>query len=197
MQRVFDPKCRPEEYQQQGKSYPFPDLTQELCPQCLSDLLKRHGFYSRWLCAIGFSGEIRIRRFLCKTCGKTVSLLPSFAHPRMSHSILFIIVVLSRFYLDEASVTQALKIFYQDTGQCCSRQLLGQFRKRFQENLNRLIMEIIALMRLKSPLVTAPVEKQRQRARQLLEYIQSLNSEDVSLKLFELSRTTYLTAIAN
>jgi hypothetical protein len=193
---MFDAGCNPEEYQRQDKSYPFPDLAEELCPHCRSALLKKHGFYTRWLCDIAFNGDILIRRFICKACGKTVSLLPSFAHPRASYGIAFIIAVFHLFYLDEMSVTQVVKAFRDNKGHHCSRQLLRQFRIRLKENLNRLIMEVIALLRLKSPPVTVPMGEKKKRARQFLECIYSFDPKDVLLKLFERSGITLLAALA-
>ena len=49
MQKIFDAKVAAGEYQSQGKDYLYPDLTGDLCPQCKGDLLRRHGFYSRYL----------------------------------------------------------------------------------------------------------------------------------------------------
>ena len=79
----------------------------------------------------------------------------------------------------------------------CTRQLLRQFIRRFEKNLNRLVMESVALLKLQAPLVTAPSGEERKRGRQFLECIQSYNPEDVSLKLFERSRTTFLTPLTN
>ena len=197
MQNIFDPGCSPEEYQKQGKAFPCPDLTKRLCPQCKAALLKKHGFYSRWLCVIGFSGGILVRRFICKKCKKTVSLLPSFAHPRMSYGIQYVMAALKLFYLNELTVTQATQAFQNDTGLNCPRQLLRQFRIRLKENLNRLITEIIVLLKLQSPPVTAPANEKRERARQFLECIQSYDPQDVSLKLFERSGTTFLAPLTN
>jgi len=197
MQRIFDSKCSPKEYQQQGKEYPYPDLTKELCPQCQASFLKLHGFYVRWLCAEDFSGYIFIRRYICKECGKTVSLLPSFAHPRMGPSIEFILGVLRLFYLEALSVAKTVQTFWKLTGLLCSRQLFRQIRVRFEGNLHRLVMEIIAWLKLELPPVTAPNEEKRKRARQFLEYIHSFDPKDVSLKLFERSGTTFLTSLSN
>jgi hypothetical protein len=49
------------------------------CPQCpaLQPLIA-HGFYSRTLAEAGFDGSIRVRRYLCRSCRRTVSLLPQF-----------------------------------------------------------------------------------------------------------------------
>lgn len=47
------------------------------CPQCLAkEPLTAHGFYRRTIVDEGFDGVIRIRRYLCRVCLRTVSLLP-------------------------------------------------------------------------------------------------------------------------
>jgi hypothetical protein len=114
----------------------------------------------------------------------------------MAHGIIFIISLLRRFFLELQSTTQTVKTFQEDTGLHCSRQLLRQFRIRFEKNLNRLIMETTALLAPKAPIVTAPAAEKRQRARQFLEYILSYDPEDVSRKLFERSGTTLLSPLA-
>ena len=50
------------------------------CPQCQAQhSLIAHGFYSRTLVDAAFDGSIRVRRYLCRSCKRTVSLLPEFA----------------------------------------------------------------------------------------------------------------------
>jgi transposase-like protein len=50
------------------------------CPQCQAHhSLTAHGFYSRTLVDAEFDGSIRVRRYLCRSCKRTVSLLPEFA----------------------------------------------------------------------------------------------------------------------
>jgi hypothetical protein len=50
------------------------------CPQCqAAQGLTAHGFYRRSLVDAGFDGWIRVRRYLCRCCKRTVSLLPQFA----------------------------------------------------------------------------------------------------------------------
>lgn len=58
------------------------------CPQCpaLQPLIA-HGFYSRTLVETGFDGSIRVRRYLCRSCRRTVSLLPQFALPYLRFGI--------------------------------------------------------------------------------------------------------------
>jgi uncharacterized protein DUF6431 len=58
------------------------------CPQCQAQRsLTAHGFYSRTLVDAGFDGSIRVRRYLCRSCKRTVSLLPEFALPYLRFSI--------------------------------------------------------------------------------------------------------------
>jgi transposase-like protein len=65
------------------------------CPQCEAKRpLTAHGFYQRTLEDIGFDGIIRVRRYLCQCCQRTVSLLPEFALPYLRASILAIALFL-------------------------------------------------------------------------------------------------------
>ncbi len=58
------------------------------CPQCeAKQPLTGHGFYSRTLVDAAFDGVIRVRRYLCRLCQRTVSLLPEFALPWLRFSI--------------------------------------------------------------------------------------------------------------
>jgi hypothetical protein len=58
------------------------------CPQCpAKQPLKAHGCYTRTLIDTAFDGLIRVRRYLCGACQRTVSLLPSFAVPYLRSSI--------------------------------------------------------------------------------------------------------------
>jgi hypothetical protein len=58
------------------------------CPQCLiKEPLTAHGYYSRTIVDEVFDGLIRIRRYLCRACLRTVSLLPEWALPFMRFSI--------------------------------------------------------------------------------------------------------------
>jgi transposase-like protein len=58
------------------------------CPQCdAQHPLSAHGFYRRTLVEAGFDGVIRVRRYLCRGCRRTLSLLPEFALPYLRFSI--------------------------------------------------------------------------------------------------------------
>jgi transposase-like protein len=65
------------------------------CPQCqAAQGLTAHGFYRRTLVDAGFDGSIRVRRYLCRFCRRTVSLLPQFALPYLRFGITVIALFL-------------------------------------------------------------------------------------------------------
>jgi predicted Zn-ribbon and HTH transcriptional regulator len=190
MQQMFSAGCSPAIYQQQGKSYDFPDLSTELCPQCKADHLSKHGFYTRNLITIEFDGEVLIRRYRCPECKKTVSLLPSFCHPKRTYGILAIFRLLAEFYIKIKSVCLTVTSFLVATDIECSRQLLLLYRRRIEKNLNSLVMAVTDIYGLRAPPVTEKTNI-REKVRQLLTYIKS--PQDDSLKIFKRTRTTYLT----
>jgi transposase-like protein len=58
------------------------------CPQCQAGCpLIAHGFYRRTLVDVAFAGVIRVRRYLCRLCKRTISLLPDFALPYLRFSL--------------------------------------------------------------------------------------------------------------
>jgi transposase-like protein len=58
------------------------------CPQCEAQHpLTGHGFYQRTLVDVAFDGIIRVRRYLCRSCKRTVSLLPELALPWLRFSV--------------------------------------------------------------------------------------------------------------
>src|SRR5690242_10545685 len=65
------------------------------CPQCDDHRpLTAHGFYSRTLVDVEFDGMIRVRRYLCRCCKRTVSLLPAFTLPYLRFGITVIALFL-------------------------------------------------------------------------------------------------------
>jgi hypothetical protein len=187
---MFEAGVKPSTYQEQGKSYDFPDMSNKKCTQCKKGELRKHGFYSRMLVTIGFEGSILIRRYYCRACKKTVSTLPSFCHPKRTYSTLIIYGLLSEFYVMMKSVSVAVVDYLKKAAVDCSRQLLLHYRKRIEGNLGSLIMAVTEAFSLRSPPVTEKTSI-RKRVGQLLSNINS--PEDASLKIFEHSRTSYLT----
>ena len=65
------------------------------CPQCQTKHpLTAHGFYTRTLIDTAFDGVIRVRRYLCQACRRTVSLLPEFVLPYLRSSLTVIALFL-------------------------------------------------------------------------------------------------------
>ena len=65
------------------------------CPQChAKQPLTAHGFYTRTLIDAAFDGVIRVRRYLCQACQRTVSLLPEFVLPYLRSSLTVIALFL-------------------------------------------------------------------------------------------------------
>jgi len=62
------------------------------CPQCdARQPLTGHGFYRRTVVDEEFDGIIRVRRYLCRACKRTVSLLPEFALPYLRFGVTVIL----------------------------------------------------------------------------------------------------------
>jgi hypothetical protein len=188
---MFEAGCPPEMYHAQGKAYNFPDMTTKLCPQCKADYMKKHGYYGRYLITLTFEGEIKIRRYYCGECKKTVSLLPSFCHPKRTYGIWVIYGLLVEFYIKMGTACQSVINFMMATRIDCTRQLLLHYRRRIESNLNSLVMALTDIRNLRAPPV---VEKKtnKEKVRQFLVHI--LNPQEESLKIFERTRTSYLTA---
>ena len=70
------------DYAELRKCNNFPRI--ELCPKCqkANEIIK-HGFYSRWCWEL----ELCIKRYFCKACSITFSLLPSFLCQGISESL--------------------------------------------------------------------------------------------------------------
>jgi transposase-like protein len=79
MQIIFETKDKPETYADRGTGR-YPEAP-EHCPHagCNKPVkMKKHGFYKRYIILRGLNVQIRIRRYKCPVCGKTVSMLPAF-----------------------------------------------------------------------------------------------------------------------
>jgi Domain of unknown function (DUF6431) len=78
------------------------------CPQCQASCpLIAHGFYCRTLVDMAFDELIRVRRYLCHLCKRTVSLLPEFALPYLRFSIPVISLFLVARLLEGSSLGKA------------------------------------------------------------------------------------------
>jgi hypothetical protein len=78
------------------------------CPQCEArQPLAGHGFYERTLVDVAFDGVIRVRRYLCRLCRRTVSLLPGFALPWLRFGLTVIALFLAARLLRGATLAAA------------------------------------------------------------------------------------------
>lgn len=102
------------------------------CPQCEAHQpLSAHGFYSRTLVDVALDGVIRVRRYLCRCCRRTISLLPEFALPYLRFSItviaLFLIArLLGGNTLNAAAVAATLPHMPYQRGQFWVRRFRSQ-----------------------------------------------------------------------
>jgi transposase-like protein len=102
------------------------------CPQCqAAQELTAHGFYRRTLVDQAFDGSIRVRRYLCRSCKRTVSLLPQFALPYLRFGIpviaLFLVArLLSGDTLSAAAVAAMLPGMPYQRGQFWVRRFQRQ-----------------------------------------------------------------------
>jgi len=95
MQFLFNTENPPEAHSAElppnSTLYPPPP---QKCPHkdCHTPIrLKKHGYYKRWIITETFHGRIRIRRYICPVCGKTVSMMPSFCIPRFQYEAAVIV----------------------------------------------------------------------------------------------------------
>lgn len=80
------------------------------CPQCQTKHpLSAHGFYTRTLIDTAFDGVIRVRRYLCNACQRTVSLLPEFILPYLRSSLTVIALFLVARLLDRQTIEAAAR----------------------------------------------------------------------------------------
>lgn len=103
------------------------------CPCCGSDKLIGHGSYERNVIIYNECQRIKIKRVLCKECGKTHALIPYFLIPYYQHEKTFIYRV-------------CIEKINKGTGICklsnkvkISRQVLYQWMKMFVIHLRYLL----------------------------------------------------------
>jgi Domain of unknown function (DUF6431) len=146
-QEVSDPnRCRP-----------------DCCPLCHTrDPLRAHGFYCRTLVDVQYDGSIRVRRYLCLLCKRTVSLLPEFVLPYLRFSIQVIGLFLVSRLLQGRTLREAAEAALQSN----VPYQRGQFWvRRFQQQAASLSTALVSL----TPVM--PAKDFLTRALQMLEAI--------------------------
>jgi hypothetical protein len=134
MQSIFLTRHRPEDYVNKEGSGQYPDAPKK-CPygDCGINIeMKKHGFYSRYLRTITFHGWIRIRRYKCPKCGRTLSMLPSFCIARSSYSVDFVIALL-QYAINTGSIKRTVREWLA-IGVSISRRLVSKWLKRLHNN---------------------------------------------------------------
>lgn len=125
------------EYSKQDKNNDFPRLY--YCECCgYRGALHRHGFYKRNLITFFFFKKISIIRYKCpnKSCGKTYSVITDFIIPYHQYSFGAILFCLYLSYIKDKSTTSVEKFLKEKV----SRQLVLQYKKRFQSQIGMLKM---------------------------------------------------------
>ena len=196
MQKIFKVEVPANIYHNQGKAFSFPDLTHTLCPHCHKQHLRRHGFYQRYLIAKDFEGFILVRRYICPECGRTVSLLPWFCHPRRTYSMGSIHYSLSGLFSWAGSIASFIRNFAVSYGISFSRQLLYQYRKRILRNCNRILMDLVRQFNLDTPVSAS--QDNKKRVKDALGLIETADTTpySVSMDMFSHGSCTYLTLSA-
>src|SRR5437868_1994986 len=98
-------------------------------------------FYSRTM--VEFDGTIRVRRYLCRCCKRTVSLLPEFAFSYLRFSI----TVIARFLIARRLVGRTLGAAAVAARQPGMPYQRGQFWvRRFRKQAERLCAALAALI---------------------------------------------------
>lgn len=114
------------------------------CPQCQAKHpLTGHGFYRRTLVDIAFDGIIRVRRYLCRSCRRTTSLLPEVALPWLRFSVSVIALFLVARLLTGLTLLASARAAVQAT----MPYQRGQFWiRRFKAQAPALCVALAALM---------------------------------------------------
>jgi len=115
------------------------------CPRCESkQRLVCHGFYMRTVVEFGWDGVIRVRRYLCKACRRTVSLLPEFVLPYLR----FAIVVIATFLRARLWRGETLKAAAETARQVSMPYQRGQqWVRRFRAQAESISAALSALAR--------------------------------------------------
>ena len=134
MQNIFLSKHRPEDYVDKDGSGEYPDAPAK-CPfgDCGVNIkMKKNGYYIRLLITLTFTGLIRVRRYKCPKCGRTLSMLPSFCLAGLSYSVDFIVALL-QYAVNKGSIKKTVKE-WRAIAADVSRRLVNKYLARLRNN---------------------------------------------------------------
>jgi len=127
-------KQKPEDYVDKDGAGEYPAAPKK-CPfrDCGINLeMKKNGFYIRLLITITFAGIIRIRRYKCPKCGRTLSMLPSFCLAGFTYGVEFI-VTLMQYAIEKGSIKKAVREWRAVASEV-SRRLVNKYLARLRNN---------------------------------------------------------------
>lgn len=110
-------------YHRRGKNNAYPEIEQ--CAYCQDRLLK-NGYYQRYIISFSKSYRIFIRRYRCRHCHRSLSVLPSFLLPRMQYLLTVIVIRLLRYLERKQILLDMRNLFFH--------------LKRFKKNIGGVIM---------------------------------------------------------
>jgi len=155
MQNIFLSNQKPEDYVKKNGTGKYPAAPKK-CPHsdCGIPLeMKKNGYYTRLVITLTFAGQIRIRRYKCLKCGRTVSMLPSFCMAGFTYGVEFIILLLQQ-AINLDSIKKTVKE-WRSRFESISRRLVNKYitrlrinRKMIQYGINQLSPDNLALGRI-------------------------------------------------
>jgi len=108
MQMVLRTNMQAEEYNEWIRENDIPDIP-PICPMCISfTVFRKHGFYQRTAITLESIIRIYVRRYRCAKCGRTLSFLPQFCHPKFQYSILAVFLFLNKILSSTAVSTESI-----------------------------------------------------------------------------------------
>ena len=134
MQNIFLSKTKPKDYVDKNGKGEYPNAPKK-CPygDCgVGVEMKKHGFYIRMVITLTFSGRIRIRRYICALCGRTLSMLPSFCLSGYTYSAEFVITLL-QYVFNIGSIKKTVQQWCR-FGIEISRRLINKYMNRLHKN---------------------------------------------------------------
>jgi len=155
MQNIFLSNQKPEDYVKKNGAGKYPSAPKK-CPHSNCGIpmkMKKNGFYTRVVITLSFAGQIRIRRYKCLKCGRTVSMLPSFCVAGFTYGVEFIIQLLQHM-IKIGSIKNTVKE-WRRRFESISRRLVNKYmtrlrnnRKMIQYGLNQISPDNISLGRI-------------------------------------------------
>lgn len=153
MQIIHNFDISPAQYFLNGQDNEF--LVIKRCPHC-NDLMIKNGFYKRFVITLNRKTyTIFIRRYRCKHCNHTVSILPSFLLPRFQRSLEFIFHCLDQYFLEKSYTLGYRQVHF--------------YCQRFRKNIPGLISFFRDILNLRLSFE----EKIKKKAIKLIEMIKS------------------------